>query len=271
MHLKKKSHKRSRKSVLVHQRLEQKNAANPLIEKTVFETRGVRSFVAEVFKDHRLTAAASLLRETPFDTYMMFMEAADYWLTEAGERKFLEVDEMAEAAKVDAADEESERLIDDVTFQYWAAQIAERHGHLSPTSIAAHFLQASDYLHRRLNNDADLQQAVYAFAQAWHWFHFEAKGEHELAARGIRSEQQLGTGTLAAQERATLSDRIISDAFQAWAADKSKGNRRQSAKAATADLFAQINGSLEKLKLRPLKWGTLEKKLRASIDGSSSS
>jgi hypothetical protein len=268
--LKKKNHKRSRTSALIHQRLEQKNA-NPLVEKTVFETRGVRTFAAEVFKDHRLTVAASLLHhETPFDTYIMFMKEADYWLTKAGENKFLEVDGVAEAAKVDATDDENKRLIDDITFQYWAAQIAERHGHLSPASIAARFQQASDYLHRRLNDDTDLQRAVYAFAQAWHWFHFEANGEHELAARGIRSQQQLAAGTLAAQERAALSDRIIFDAYQAWAAHKSKAER-ESAKAATADLHAQINGSLEKLGVRPLKRGTLEKKLRELIQSASSS
>jgi hypothetical protein len=261
--LKKERHKHGGQSALVHRRVEQKDGANPLIEKTIFETRGVRSFAAEIFKDHRLT-------EVALDTYMMFMEAADYWLTEAGESKFLEVAEKAEAAKVEATDDEKKRLIDDVIFQRWAAGITERHGHLSPASIAAHFLWASDYLHRRLNDDADLQEAVYAFAQAWHWFHFEAKGEHELAARGIRSEQQLVAGTAAAHDRAALSDRIVFDAFQVWVANDANGGKRQSAKAATADLLAPINGSLEKLNLRPLKRGTLEKKLRALIHDTTS-
>jgi hypothetical protein len=195
----------------------------------------------------------------------MFMEAADHWLTEAGESKFLEVAEMAEDVKAAATDNAEKCSIDDLAFQFWSSQVAQRHGHLSPASIAAQFLQASDCLHRRLDDDSDLREAVYAFAQAWHWFHFEAKGEHELAARGIRSEQQLAAGTAAAQERAALSDRVIFDAFQLWVADESNGAKRQSAKAATADLLAPINRSLEKLKSRPLKRGTLEKKIRALI------
>jgi hypothetical protein len=260
--LNKKSQKRSQTSTLVHRRLEKKNAS-PLIEKTVFETRGVRSFAAEIFKDHRLTVAASLLRETPFETYLMFMEAADYWLSEAGERKFLEVAEMAEAAKADTTDDESKPLIDDVTFQQWAAQIAERHGHLSLASIAAHFLRTSDYLHRRLSDDADLQQAVYAFAQAWHWFHFEAKGEHELAMRGMKGVEDFAAGPQAVHERAILGDRIVSNAVAAYAGDETKGNKRKSPKAAAADLLDQINRSFQDLKLRPLKQDTLAKKIRA--------
>lgn len=263
--LKKESHKRGRQLDHDHRRVEQSNSANPLLEKTIYESRGVRSFAVEVFKDHRITAAASLLRETPFDTYTMFMEAADYWLAEAGESKFLDVAKLAELAKADVTDNVEKRLIDDVTFQHWSKQVEQRHGHLSPASIAAQFLQASDYLHRRLNGKVKLQSAVYAFAEAWHWFHFEAKGEHELAARGMRAEQQPAAGTAAARGRAALCDKIVSDHFQVWAADEPKASKRQSAKAATGDLLAQINDALKKLKLRPLKRETLEKKLRALI------
>jgi hypothetical protein len=248
-----------------HRRVEQSDSAHPLLEKTIYESRGVRSFAVEVFKDHRITAAAGLLQETPVDTYQMFMEAADYWLTEVGESKFLEVAEMAEAAKGDATDNAEKRSIDDLTFQLWSAQVRQRHGHLSPASIAAQFLQCSDYLHRRLNGNADLQTAVYAFAQAWHWFHFEAKGEHELAARGMRGVEHLAVGLTAAHERAALSDRIVSDEFKSYAADEANVKKRFSAKAACADLLAQINGTLTKLNLRPLKKDTLEKKLRALI------
>jgi hypothetical protein len=267
--LKRKSHKRDRQSAFDHRRLEQKGS-NPLLEKTIFETRGVRSLAAEVFKDHRLTAVATLLQETPFDTYEMFLKAADYWLTEAGESKFTEVAKMAEDAKADATDNAEKSLIDDLTFQHWSAQVRQRHGYLSPISIAAQFLQASDYLHRRLNGNADLQVAVYAFAEAWHWFHFEVKGEHELAARGMQGEQQLAKGPAAAHERAALSDRIVSDAFKFYAADESKGKNRFSAKAARTDLLAQINGTLTKLNLRRLKEDTLEKKLRVLIRARSS-
>lgn len=257
--MKKKNHKRGKRSAFDHRRREQSDASNPLLDKIIFETRGIRSLAVEVFKDHRLTAAASLLRESPIDTYTMFMEAADYWLTEAAENKFLDVAKMAEDAKADVTDISEKWLIDDLTFQIWSAQVSQRHGHLSPISIAAQFLQASDYLHRRLNENADLQRAVYAFADAWHWFHFEAKGEHELAARGMSGEQQLAVGPAAVHERALLSNRIVSDAFKVFAADELKGNRRASAKAAATDLLSQINGALEELNLRPLSNATLEK------------
>ena len=66
-------------------------------------------------------------------------------------------------------------------------------------------------------------RAVYQFAEAWHWFQFEGKGEHELAAMGLKSFEGRAKGPAARQERGNLKKAIVKAAYEQFAADATKG------------------------------------------------
>ena len=159
-----------KKQSIEHLRAEVPGPPGSALEKTLYESRGVRYVAIEVFRDHRLTIEVAALKETPAERYESLLEASSHWLRDDGEKTFLEVAALAEKAKSEAPATDAS-AIDDTIFADWVGGVRERHGYLSPAAIAAHFLAASDYLHRRM--DPGLATAVYAFADAYHWMHFE--------------------------------------------------------------------------------------------------
>jgi len=250
-----------RKIDIEHLRAEIPGSPNSSLEKTIYEQRGIRDCVIDVFNDPRLTIATAVLKGTPADTFAIFREAADHWLAEAGELKYSAIIDLAEKAKSESPDA-GESEIDNFVFRLWAARVAEKHGYLSPAAIAANFVSSSDYLHRCVAGNQELLNAVYAFADAWHWFHLEGKGEHELAALGLKSAAGRAVGPDATHQQAERKRRVVEDTFRAFAADPSHASKLTSVKATAYAMLSDINATLEKLKLRPFKAASLEKALR---------
>jgi hypothetical protein len=249
-----------KKQDIEHRRAEIRGAQGSGLEKTIYEHRGVRALVIEIFSDIQTTIVAADLKGTPSDAYDSLMKASNCWLRDAGELTFFDMAELADRAK-QREPEGEHKAIDDSMFKMWAAQIGEKRGYLSPEAIAANFVSASDYLHRRLGDDPELAQAVYAFAEAYHWCHFEGYGEHELAALGLASAKGRAAGPQAVRQQREQKQRITQDALNAFAADP-KNAVRLTAQRAAADLLPVINESLSALKLRPYSISSLEKVLR---------
>jgi hypothetical protein len=250
---------------LEHLRGEVTGAPGSLLVKTIYESRGVRDLAIEVFNNPRLTLASALMKETPEDTNAMLFKGANHWLQQSGERDFFGVAELADAAKREAGEADSQ-TIDDVTFAAWSSSVGERQGYLSPAGIAAHFIASSDYLHRRVGDNPDLLKAIYAFANAWHWAHFEGKGEHSLAALGVATMQDRAAGPAAVRRQKEQKDRITQDAFNSFASDKRNEAAMRSPKGVAGGLLPVVNDVLKAMKLRPYSLSSLEKVVRPMLE-----
>ena len=121
-----------------------------------------------------------------------------------------------------------------------------KHGFLSPAAVAAKFLAASDFIDRLTKGNQQLKRAIYQFADAWHWMHFEAKGEHKLAAVELKSMGGRAQGPAGMQKKAARKKKIIEDLYEKYASDEKNGNARKHAKSAARDLFEQVNQELAK-------------------------
>lgn len=263
--MKKKSHKAATVD-FEHKRIEERHEPSGSV--TYLETRGAReASTVFLFEDIEQTLSMGNYQGyTAADTYSSFFEAAHHWLKEAGEKTFFEVVDDVERVKMELPAEERTGEVDRFIFQKWAFEVGMKHGFLSPAAIAAEFVSASDYLHRLVNGNQELQRAIYQFAEAWHWFQFEGKGEHELAAIGLQSARARMMGPQARREMGDLRKKIVLSAYEAFAADEKNGASRTSAKAAAGALLAGINRKLTDLNRKNIALKTLTDELRPIIE-----
>jgi hypothetical protein len=234
---------------------------------TFYETRGVRdsstTLMSSSFDD--TFSLGNHTGRVDADTHASLFEMANFWLREAGEKDFFEISDEAETAKRSARTRKRKGRVDRYTFQRWWFEIGMKHGFLSPTAIAANFLAASDFVHRLAKGNQQLQRAIYQFADAWHWMHFEGKGEHELAAIGWKSVKGRAKGPAVKQERAELKKKLVKDLYEAFATEEGNGAARRSAKKAAGAMFKQVNQRLEALELSGFAEKTLADELRPLI------
>jgi hypothetical protein len=253
------------KTVLVHRRTEIPGPPKSPVKKIVYETRGIREFALEIFADDQLTVAAANLKVGPAETYELFLRAANFWLKEVGENDYFEIIDVAEQSKNGIDSDLEKAKIDFFTFWLWSSKVACRHGVLSPAAIAARFISASDHVHRLANKNQELVDAIHAFADAWHWFHFEGLGEHELATIGLKSARGRAVGPTAVHKQASIKKQIIQDAYAGFADDEANGRARMNAKQAASKLLNSINRSLSDLKLRSIAEKSLTDELRPHV------
>lgn len=250
-----------------HRRVQSEHEASGSV--IFHEARGVRDastvFLFSEFEDTLLQGNHQ--GYTALETYSSFFEAAGHWLKDAGEKTFFEVAKDAEEAQVkaNAKTQVQKKRIDRFVFQKWAFEVGMRHGFLSPAAIAADFLAASDYVHRLVGGNQDVMRAVYQFAEAWHWFQFEGKGEHELAAMGRKSLEGRARGPAAKQERGNLKKAIVKDAYEQFAADEKNGSARKNAKKAAGALLQAVNKKLSDLGVRTMADKSLIDELRPLV------
>lgn len=233
------------------------------VAETIYEVRGIRSLKLVEFNDHRLTLQLAALEGTPASTYASLMEAADHWINDKSEKTFRDVMTEATVAKAKAPPEEHSE-IDDFVFRLWSSAVGERQGYLSPAAIAARFIASSDYLHRRVKGDVELLGAIYAFADAWHWTHFEAHSEHELAAMGLQSAEGRAGGPVAVKRSRQIKRRIIEMEYRHLVSDTPNSQAAKSPKLAAGLLFDRVNEVLSESKLRPVAFSSLKKKFAPS-------
>jgi hypothetical protein len=248
-----------------HKRTESGHQADGSI--TFYETRGVRdSSTTFLFSDFDDTfSLGNHTGHVDADTFASLFEAANFWLREAEEKDFFETSNDAETAKQSVRTKKQRGRVDRYTFQRWWFEIGMKRGFLSPAAIAANFLTASDFVHRLVKGNQQLQRAIYQFADAWHLMHFEGKGEHELAAIGWKSVEGRAQGPAVKQKRAELKKRLVKELYEAFASEEGNGAARRSAKGAAGAMFKQVNQKLEALGLSRFAEKTLADELRPLI------
>jgi len=248
-----------------HKRTKSEHQADESI--TFYETRGVRdSSTTFLFSDFEETfSLGNHTGHVDADTFASLFEAANFWLREAEEKDFFETSNDAETAKQSVRTKKQRARVDRYTFQRWWFEIGIKRGFLSPTATAAKFLTASAFVERLVKGNQQLQRAIYQFADAWHWMHFEGKGEHELAAIGWKSVKGRAQGPAVKQERAELKKKLVKELYEAFASEERNGAARRSAKRAAGALFEQVNQKLEALGLSSFAEKTLADELRPLI------
>jgi hypothetical protein len=261
--------KKGRKSARVefdHRRVRSEHEESGSV--SFYETRGVRdSSETFLFSDFQETfSLANYTGHAEAEIYASFFEAANYWLKEVGEKDFFKIVDDADKAKESVNTRKQQNKIDRFVFQRWWFEIGMKHGFLSPPAVAAKFLVASDFVHRLSKGNQQLQRAIYQFADAWHWMHFEGKGEHELADIGFKSVQGRSKGPAAKAERAALKKRIIKDCYENFAADEKNGIARTHAKSAAGALKDEVNSRLKDLGIKAAAEKSLTDELRPLIN-----
>ncbi len=234
---------------------------------TFYETRGVRdSSTTFLFSDFEETfSLGNHTGHVDADTFASLFEAANFWLQKAKEKDFFETSDDAETAKQSVRTKKHRARVDRYTFQRWWFEIGIKHGFLSPTAIAANFLTASEFVHRLVKGNQQLQRAIYQFADAWHLMHFEGKGEHELAAVGWKSVKGRAQGPAVKQRRAELKKRLVKELYEAFASEEGNGAARTSAKGTAGAMIKEVNQKLEALGLSRFAEKTLADELRPLI------
>jgi hypothetical protein len=192
----------------------------------------------------------------------MFFKAANVWLAEVQEADFFKVASVAAGASADSPPDKRD-TVETFTFISWAGQVAERHGALSPAAVAASFLALSDHLHRAVKGNTELLNAIYAFADAYHWMHFEGTGEHELAAIGVASEAARAKGPQTKKLAAEQKESVTRDALKVYM--EQRPGRTVLPTTAAKTMLDDLNETLKGLKLRPYEKTSLEKAIRAIL------
>jgi hypothetical protein len=124
----------------------------------------------------------------------------------------------------------------------------------------------SDYLHQLVDGNEELLKAIYAFADAWHWAHFEGMGEHELAAIGVASQEARAKGPETKKREREQKEKITRDALTAYIEERP--GRAVSPKQAASTMIGSLNETLENLNLHPYQQTSLEKAIRAILKSS---
>jgi hypothetical protein len=246
-----------------HGRMEHKEGDSIIFN----ETRGVRdSSTVFLYSDFNDTLSlGNHVGYVDADMHASLFEAANLWLQEAGEKDFFETNDDAEKTKQSVRTKKQKGRIDRSTFQRWWFEIGMKRGFLSPTAIAANFITASNFVHRLAKGNQQLERAIYQFADAWHWMHFEARGEHKLADIGWKSAKGRAAGPAMKKRRAEMKKQIAHARYHKFASDEKNGVKRTSAKGAAGALLEPVNQELKKLKLDTFSEGKLEDELRPLI------
>ncbi|MDH2402025.1 hypothetical protein QCM77_18970 [Bradyrhizobium sp. SSUT18] len=154
--------------------------------------------------------------------------AANRLLQKAGEKSLETVMNEARASKAN----DPEAALDQA-LAAWVAGLTLKYGFFSPATLAARLLGHSASLTSKLTNalvpeggldDAAAEAAlteqqammaqIYGLADAWHWFHMEVFGEHELAYAKRKHTTGTAKGSAATAEKAAKRARIISVAIE---------------------------------------------------------
>lgn len=199
------------------------------------------------------------------DTHASLFEIANSWLLEANEKDFFEIAQEADAATKVARTNKAKGNIDRVTFQRWWFEIGMKHGFLSPAAIASNFLTASDLVHRLTKGNKQLEIAIYQFADAWHWLHFEVTGEHKLATIGLKSSEGRARGPVVKQQRAELRAKVVAKQYTAFASDPNNAVASKSAKRAAEKILSRVNSILARIRIDAVSEQILTAELRPLV------
>jgi hypothetical protein len=278
-------------SSLKHEFEEQPGLVGADLIRTIVEKRGIRSSARPIFPN--LSDSHERMLSTADDTQELLFMAANRHLRAKGEMDFFAVASFAEQV----ADAEAKDLTETTSrhFRLWLETVVTKYGYLSIETACARFIEAQDHLYTLYNQTAEMQAAVFDYADAWHWLHMELFGEHELAANAEAAEkaaekagktadaagkaadaaQRLATKTIAgrsegprAQARAgALRMAIVENEYKKHIEEETNPNRLVSAKAVAPRILDDVNAAFKLRGLGEFSISTLEKRLRDIING----
>jgi hypothetical protein len=271
-------------SSLKHEFEEQPGPVGADLIRTIVEKRGIRSSTRPIFANQ--SDSHERMLSTADDTQELLFMAANRHLRAKGEMDFFAVASFAEQV----ADAEAKDLTETTSlhFRLWLETVVTKYGYLSIETACARFIEAQDHLYTLYNQTAEMQAAVFDYADAWHWLHMELFGEHELAANAEVAEkaadaagkaadaaQRLATKTIAgrsegprAQARAgALRMAIVENEYKKYIEKETNPNRLVSAKAAAPQILDDVNAAFKLRGLGEFSISTLEKRLRDIING----
>ncbi|MET4337026.1 MULTISPECIES: hypothetical protein [unclassified Bradyrhizobium] len=196
-------------------------------------------------------------------TFGLMTIAANQHLRAAGEMDAFAVMETAEGLAVDypTAEKISEHML------RWAEKLKNERGILSIDATAAKFLEAADRLLQILNKTPEMQEAAFEFADAWHWWHLELYGEHELAAKADIAERAvagLQAGPEALKRSRALREAIIEAEYDNYAATADEIDRLSPKRSAGA-ILGVVAIAFGQQGLGSIQESTLERALRQII------
>jgi hypothetical protein len=201
------------------------------------ETRGVREFSLSKFRrdDDFMTRARTL------------GTCADRLLAKVREKTYKQALEQAKG------DIDTPKVL-----LSWVAEIGARRGVLSQVSIAARYLAAQHMAGLALMSDGPLDEKlklIFAFSNAWHWWHSEIYGEHRAIFESERARENLAKRNPAAiakrQQRKSIVQKIC--VAQWLKRPRHKTNALQTATAILDDANARLKSEGHReYKLAPL-------------------
>jgi hypothetical protein len=260
------------RSSLKHFKQEVSEPKGGKLIKTVFESRGIRRSRRRVYNDPVEKLGQALFSWTPTDTFETLHKKANRHLRACKYQDVFEVIGLADAV---AQNEGLEAASPDTVSRHldlWVTQIEEKTGSLSIETAAAKFLRAYDRVSFHLSEQSDdrmTMAAIQAYADAWHWFHLEYAGEHDLAYRGEqvglhketdRSSKGLRLGPESKSRTAKKKDDIIEQIYSRHLQDgKSQGPKRD-AELIQPAVLAKFED--EQFSKTDIAVDTLEKKIR---------
>ncbi|MDA9396418.1 hypothetical protein WN73_38565 [Bradyrhizobium sp. CCBAU 45394] len=208
--------------------------------KTILERRGIRGAIRRVYNDPLENYAQQhIFPDTPTDTYWELFRAANRHLRAKGQMDFFQVTETA--AEIAEAEGKDTQETTSRHFALWADKMKATTGSFSIETAAARFIESADRLMMILNENQEMQTAAHAYAEAWHWFHMELYGEHELAAKGNEALQSLEAGRQARKDQGALKFGIIARAYADFASGEPNEVKRNSAKHAASAIIETVN------------------------------
>jgi hypothetical protein len=183
---------RKLRSSLKHFKQEVPGPKDGKLIKTVFESRGIRRSTRRVYNDPVEKLGQALFSWTPTDTFETLYKKANRHLRACKYQDILEVIGLADAMAQNEGLEAASPEVVSRHLDLWVTQIEEQTGSLSIETAAARFLRAHDRVALHLSEQSDdrmTMAAIQAYADAWHWFHLEYVGEHDLAYRGEQADR----------------------------------------------------------------------------------
>ena len=225
------------------------------IKHVILEGRGIRELVLQVFDNPIWTLFSQVLRrDDPEGESIFLSSSANTILSDAGEKPLSEASDLV---KEEGLQEGS--TIDSRTLSLlWQNLIANKHGYLSPEATAADFLAAADRVSHMLGGDEEKMRLIFAFCEAWHWFHMEATSEHALAYAGVKATRDRMRAAPMARIRKQTSETIIAAEYDAYCQREHRENWHKATSAASA-ILGNVNARLTEQGLKNYTEGSLRK------------
>jgi hypothetical protein len=205
--------------------------------------------------------------EYPLDMARVLNRAAESFFEKTNEKTLDQV--LGEAAATTGAGTDP-LMLDAKAIDNWVAGLMDRHGALSPISVAAQFLIEKHNIITLVENAPGAQlgaidsatadkfaehierlfKHIYLFADAWHWWRMELHGDHQrlLDAHSVAASRQKGAASN--QKKKSTRRHLIAEAVAKW--KEANNDKHPDPVRIAGDIFEEV-----RVHLKPLNAGAV--------------